>query len=56
MRSSTQFTAVAEVQVQSQLPLPCRCSITCFIIGNWTWGGLGTVMLIFPSLVMTRIG
>lgn len=54
--SITQLTGVADTLVHEHTPMPCRSSMTFFIIGSCTYGGFGTLMLDVPSLVTSRIG
>ena len=56
MRSIAQLTGVALTLVHSQMDNPWRCLVTSVIIGNWTYGGLGTVINSSPSLVTTLMG
>ena len=56
MRSIAQLTGVALTLVHSQMDNPWRCLVTSVMIGNWTYGGLGTVINSSPSLVTTLMG
>ena len=56
MRSMTQLTGVADTLVQLHTLIPCRCSITALMMGNCTYGGLGTVMELAPALVTSWMG
>lgn len=54
--SITQFTGVALMLVDWHTPMPCKSSMTDWIMGSCTYGGLGTVIEVVPSLVIRSMG